>query len=146
MTLMQGNYHGYVYRIIINNEESHLNGCTYIGRHRYNEEGIDPKYFGSSYRLKREYFPYYNKEGLNIEIICESDSKEELILLEEKYIKLEKELQGDKCLNITDSGDGGDNISNLSDDRKNEIKQKQSQASLTMWQNPKHRKKHVYYT
>lgn len=134
-------HYGYIYKITINNEESHLNGCTYIGLHKYNGEGLDPKYFGSSARIKKEYIPKYGYKGLIIKGVIWADSKERLLELEKLFILIERKINLNKCLNIASGGDGGDIVSNLSLDKRNEIKQKQRDASLIMWQNPEHKEK-----
>ena len=135
-------HYGYIYRITVNNIESHLHGCTYVGQHKYcNKNTLDPKYFGSSARIKKEYIPKYGYKGLEIKGLIWADSKERLFELEKLFILIERKINSDKCLNIASGGDGGDIVSNLSLDRRNEIKQKQREASLTMWQNPEHKEK-----
>lgn len=93
-------HYGYIYRITVNNEESHLHGCTYVGQHKYcNKNTLDSKYFGSSARIKNEYIPKYGYKGLEIKGIIWADSKERLNELEVLFILIEKRINGDKCLN-----------------------------------------------
>lgn len=117
MIEMEKEYYGYIYRVTVKNSNSHLNGCTYIGQHKYNE--IDNDYYGSSSRLKSEYFPYYGHEGIIMECIDWGESKEMLNELEKYYILKEQELMGELCLNIAEGGNGGNCVGNLNEEERN---------------------------
>ena len=112
-------YYGYIYRVTVKNDKSHLNGCTYIGQHKCLNNKIDADYYSSSSRLKSEYFPYYGCEGIVMECIDWGEDKETLNELEKYYILKEQELMGELCLNIAEGGNGGNCVGNLNEEERN---------------------------
>ena len=138
-------HYGYIYRITVNNIESHLHGCTYVGQHKYcNKNTLDPKYFGSSARIKNEYIPKYGYKGLEIKGIIWADSKERLDELEKLFILIERKINSDKCLNITNGGDGVIGYSpyeGLSEEEIKALKELKSEQSKSYW-NDERRKYH----
>lgn len=128
-------HYGYIYRITINNKESHLHGCTYVGQHKYyNKNTLDPKYFGSSTRIKNEYIPKYGYKGLEIKGIIWADSKERLNELEKLFILIERDINS-KCLNVTNGGTGGMNIFDyLDEDAKQELSRRRTEQGIKYYQ------------
>lgn len=103
--------YGYIYKITINNPESHFDQCYYIGQHKYNGKS----YFGSGILLT-EYKNKYGTNGLFKEILCECSSLEELNQKEQEYVSdlylTDAFDEGGKCLNLVAGGGSSQQISN----------------------------------
>ena len=109
--MSETNFYGYVYKIEIHNKKSSMDGCYYIGQHKYQTKYKDKNYYGSG-SLIRHYIKKWGLIGLNKTILFECKNKEELNTKEKKYIKdLYKKdsfLNSGKCLNLKSGGNQSD--------------------------------------
>lgn len=106
--------YGYIYKIIINNEQSSKNGYFYIGQKK--GEPKDSKwYYGSGIIINnycKKHSDYSARKirpiiaeniGLHKEILATAETLDELNELEKYYININK---SDKLLNLTEGGIG----------------------------------------
>ena len=98
--------YGYIYKITIEDQDSKLNGCYYIGRHM--SDNINDNYYGSGVIIK-DYIKAKGIKNLRKEILCECDSEEELNKKEYEEIgdlyKSDSYFINGKCLNMKEGGD-----------------------------------------
>lgn len=100
--------YGYIYKITVNDSNSILYNCYYIGRHI--SKKFDDGYYGSGVIIK----DYINKKGtdfLKKDILCICESENELNEKELKSIgdlyQTDSYFNGGKCLNMKAGGDCG---------------------------------------
>lgn len=111
--------YGYIYKITIENPESELNGCFYIGQKA--SEKVVENYYGSGPTLNKYYKALTHRKkcnklhkdeaivlGLHREILAWANSREELNELEEGYINAE--LNNTRCLNRMNGGSGYEDL------------------------------------
>ena len=95
--------YGYIYKITIEDQDSKLNGCYYIGRHKDNGKS----YWGSGIILE-DYKNKHGTKGLSKEILCECFTEDELNEKEIEYINdlyiTDAYFKGGKCLNLKAGG------------------------------------------
>lgn len=88
----------YIYKVT-----NKVNGKMYVGQHRYDGAGLDPRYFGSGVLLKKAY-DKYGIENFDMELIEECQD-EDLNTLEQLYIEHYNTLKPNGY-NLTKGGDG----------------------------------------
>lgn len=97
--------YGYIYKISINNKNSKLHGCYYIGQRK--SITTDDNYYGSG-KVIKDYIKKYGHDTLYKEILSICESFEELNTQENFYIgdlyKNDSFYQGGKCLNLRAGG------------------------------------------
>ena len=92
--------YGYIYKTT-----NLITKASYIGKHEYKENGIDPYYYGSGKILKIA-VKKYGIKNFKCEIIDEAKTKEELNEKEKYWIDYYRK-KGTLLYNITSGGDGG---------------------------------------
>ena len=124
--------YGYVYKIVINHPGNSLDGCYYIGQHKLNKK----PYYGSGIILEN----YKEKHGiinLNIEILCECISAEDLNKKEAELIGdlylTDSYRKGGKCLNLK----AGGNQPGMTEEVRNKI----AEISKKRWEDPEYKKR-----
>ena len=124
--------YGYVYKIVINHPGNSLDGCYYIGQHKLNKK----TYYGSGIILEN----YKEKHGiinLNIEILCECISAEDLNKKEAELIGdlylTDSYRKGGKCLNLK----AGGNQPGMTEEVRNKI----AEISKKRWEDPEYKKR-----
>ena len=123
----------YVYKLTVT--EGDLKDYYYYGKHT--TKNLDDNYRSSSSILKKlNYFDKY-PNGYKLEIIKMCMNVEEQTILENKLINEHK--REEKCLNCIQSSSSGGNITNWSDEKREEIKQKKQKA----WQNKSEEEKNI---
>lgn len=91
------NPYGFIYKTIL------PDGRFYIGQHKIiSQKTLDPNYYGSGVIIK-DYIKSKGKENLQREILCFGYSRDEMNLLESKYIT-EDILQNKFCINLDKGG------------------------------------------
>lgn len=99
--------YGYIYKVSINNPESILHGCYYIGQHKYKTRNKS-KYYGSGILIK-QYINKYKDFGLKKEILFECKDENELNEKEKEFVGdlflTDCFADGGKCLNLKGGGD-----------------------------------------
>lgn len=88
----------YIYKVT-----NRINGKMYIGQHRYDGVGLDPRYFGSGVLLKKAY-DKYGIENFDMELV-EECPEEDLNPLEQLYIEHYNTLKPNGY-NLTEGGEG----------------------------------------
>lgn len=99
--------YGYVYETVNN-----ITGDIYIGRKKSKE--FIKSYYGSGKNIKAQ-LKIYGKQNFTVRIIKKAKNKDELDLLEIKYIKKCKDMYGDKCINQAKGGLGNNVFEYASD-------------------------------
>ena len=104
---MKNIYYGYIYKIKINNIQSSMHDCYYIGQHKHQTYYKDSIYYGSGALIKK-YIKRWGFFGLNKEILFEAKTREELDEKEKFYInelyKNDSFIKNGKCLNLCSGG------------------------------------------
>lgn len=103
------------------------NGHQYLGKHKWNKPRIDKSYYGSGNKIVAA-IKSYGKQCFKVEILDWANSLDELNQLEINYIKLFANAGFPLYYNIAPGGDGGDYVSLLSEEERNEWKRKLSIA------------------
>lgn len=124
---------GYIYltKNLVNNK-------VYIGKHK--SDKYDSKYYGSGLILKKA-IKKYGINNFTNELIDKADSLEELNEKEKYYISKYKEEYGDKCYNISNGGDGGDNIHCKSPEEIEDFIKKITIINREKWNNKSEKEK-----
>lgn len=101
---MEARPYGYIYKITINDKNSRLNNCYYIGQHKYTHIVT---YWGSGV-LIMDYIAKHGIKNLTKEILCECPDKDTLDKKEIEYINdlylTDSISNGGKCLNLKAGG------------------------------------------
>ena len=94
--------YGYVYKIIINDKDSSINGHYYIGQHKCKiDNEIDVNYWGSG-TVMRNYIAKHGTTNLTREILEWAESLSDLNNLEKEYVDMS--LRDPLCINIVCGG------------------------------------------
>ena len=107
---------GYIYETI-----NLINGRIYIGKKE--QSNYDKNYYGSGTIIKQA-IKKYGKTNFSNTMIDTADTLEELNQKELYYVKSCKEMYGDLCYNIAEGGTGGNALYYMSEEQKQEFKDK----------------------
>lgn len=128
------NMYRYVYKITIT--EGDLKDYYYYGKHK--TENFNDNYHGSSSILnKLNYFEKY-PNGWKKEIIRMCITDEEQTQLENELIRKHK--REEKCLNCIKTSSSGGNITNWSDEKRKEVREKKQET----WKNKSEEEKKAH--
>lgn len=114
--------YGYIY-ITINN----INNKKYIGMHK--SAFIDKRYIGSG-KIIKQAIKLYGRNNFECKILDTAETRKELCEKEKFWIKKENAVEDPMFYNIASGGDGGDIITNFSEERKLEYRNKMRQSCL----------------
>ena len=133
--------YGYIYKTVIHNENSKLNNHYYIGQHKYDQDHLDSRYYGSGTILK----DYIKKNGVTLltcEILEWANSAEELNELEAQYVN-EEVLKDSLCINFVVGGGSNNYFENMDEETKQKVKDKISKSVAKLWEEDLEYREHM---
>ena len=107
---------GYIYET-----KNLINGRIYVGKKEQSD--YDKNYYGSGTVIKQA-IKKYGKTNFSNKMIDTADTLEELNQKELYHVKVCKETYGDLCYNIAEGGTGGNALYYMSEEQRQEFKDK----------------------